>query len=73
MSYLNLSQNLTVKRIPAEVRGSGHYRLVIWKKDGEGYLIENVLELVEEMCLHIFNKRRAGWAARGFKVSIEAI
>lgn len=75
MSYLNLAQNLTVKRIPAEVRGSGHYRLVIWEIDPDtnGRLVQDVLDLAEEMCLYVFNRRRAGWAAQGFNVSIEPL
>jgi hypothetical protein len=74
-SELDLSKNLTEKRIPAELRGAEAYRVVVFEVDPDtnGVMVENVYELATEFLIYSFNKKRARWAREGFRVYLEPI
>jgi len=70
---LDLTRNLTEKRIPAELQGFDHYRLVIWEIDPDtnGRFIQDIVESTAKMTIYYFNARRKAWAAEGLHVSLE--
>jgi hypothetical protein len=72
---LNLSRNLTQKRLPVELHGFDTYRLVIWEVDAEsgGRSVYDIYETSgEKAVISLFNGYRTRWASAGFQVSMEA-
>ena len=71
---LDLTRNLTEKRIPAEMRGFEAYRLVIWEIDDESGG-RSVYDIFEGDgiggAVYFFNRSRKEWAAAGWQVSLE--
>ena len=70
---LDLSRNLTKKRVPAELQGLEAYRLVIWEIDPDtnGKMVYDIIEAAAEMAIYFFNKSRTRWSAEGLQVSLE--
>lgn len=70
---LDLSRNLTKKRVPAELQGLEAYRLVIWEIDPDtnGKFVQDIIEATAEMTVYFFNKSRTRWSAEGLQVSLE--
>ena len=70
---LDLTRNLTEKRIPAEMRGFEAYRLVIWEIDDESGArsVYDIFEGVGKFAIYFFNRSRKEWAAAGWQVSLE--
>lgn len=74
-SDLDLSKNLTEKRIPAEMRGVDAYRLIIWEidQDAGGKLVQDIIEAPVEMAIYFFNKNRVRWSAEGLRVTLDRV
>jgi hypothetical protein len=72
---LDLTKNLTQKRIPADLQGYDTYRLIIWEVDAEsgGRSVYDIYETSgSKLAISLFNGDRARWAAEGMQVSMEA-
>lgn len=72
---LDLTRNLTQKRLPAELQGFDTYRLVIWEidPDTDGRMVYDIYEISgSKTTIALFNSSRSCWAAVGHQVSIEA-
>jgi len=70
---LDLTRNLTEKRIPAEMRGFEAYRLIIWDIDPDtgSRSVQDIFEGVGKFAIYFFNKSRTRWSAEGLQVSLE--
>lgn len=72
---IDLSRNLTQKRLPAELQGFDTYRLIIWEVDAEsgGRSVYDIYETSgSKTAIALFNSSRSCWAAVGHQVSIKA-
>ena len=72
---LDLTKNLTQKRIPADLQGYDTYRLIIWEvdPDTDGRMVYDIFEMSgAKNTIYMFNGSRARWAAEGMQVSMEA-
>jgi aspartate/methionine/tyrosine aminotransferase len=79
--YLNLEQNLTVKRFedqtgfPSVLPEGQVFRMIVWDKsddDSEHNFIDDILETDKIVVLRgIFNGRRWAWLRDGEKVTVE--
>lgn len=70
---LDLSRNLTEKRIPADLRGAAAYRLILWEVDQDtgGRSVYDIYEGVGKFAIYMFNKQRTQWSLEGLQVSLE--
>lgn len=70
---LDLTRNLTEKRIPAEMRVFEAHRLIIWEIDQDtgGKFVQDIIEAPTEMIIYFFNKSRTRWSTAGLQVSLE--
>lgn len=70
---LDLSRNLTEKRIPAHLQGFDHYRMIIWEIDPDTNcrFVHDIFESAGKFAIHYFNKSRTRWSAEGLQVSLE--
>ena len=70
---LDLTRNLTEKRIPTEMRGFEAYRLIIWDIDPDtgSRSVQDIFEGVGKFAIYFFNKSRTRWYAEGLQVSLE--
>ena len=72
---IDLSRNLTQKRLPAELQGFDTYRVIIWEVDAEsgGRSVYDIFETSgSKLAISLFNGFRAEWASAGHQVSMEA-
>jgi hypothetical protein len=72
---IDLSRNLTQKRLPAELQGFDTYRVIIWEVDAEsgGRSVYDIWEISgSKTTIALFNRSRTCWAAVGHQVSVEA-
>ena len=71
---IDLSRNLTQKRLPAELQGFDTYRLIIWEVDPDtgGRMVYDIYETSgAKSAIAMFNSSRARWASEGMQVSME--
>jgi hypothetical protein len=72
---IDLSRNLTQKRLPAELQGFDTYRVIIWEVDAEsgGRSVYDIWEISgAKLAISLFNSSRTCWHAVGHQVSMEA-
>lgn len=72
---IDLSRNLTQKRLPAELQGFDTYRVIIWEIDPDtgGRMVYDIYETSgAKSAIFLFNGSRTCWAAVGHQVSMEA-
>ncbi len=72
---IDLSRNLTQKRLPAELQGFDTYRVIIWEVDAEsgGRSVYDIYETSgAKLAISLFNSSRTCWQAVGHQVSMEA-
>ena len=72
---IDLSRNLTQKRLPAELQGFDTYRVIIWEIDPDtsGRMVYDIYESSgAKSAIAMFNSSRARWASEGMQVSMEA-
>lgn len=72
---LDLSKNLTEKRLPAELQGAEAYRLILWETDQDtgSKSVYDIYEGIGKFAIYLFNKRRTYWAQEKIQVSMEAV
>ena len=70
---LDLSRNLTEKRIPAELQGHEAYRLILWEVDQDtgSKSVYDIYEGVGKFAIYMFNRQRTAWAQNGLLVDLE--
>jgi hypothetical protein len=70
---LDLSRNLTEKRVPAELQGHAAYRLVIWVVDQDtgSKSVYDIYEGVGKFAIYLFNRQRTSWANDSLLVDLE--
>jgi len=72
---IDLTRNLTQKRLPAELQGFDTYRVIIWEIDPDtgGRMVYDIYESSgAKSAIAMFNSSRARWASEGMQVSMEA-
>jgi len=73
---IDLTRNLTQKRLPAELQGFDTYRVIIWEIDPDipgRRMVYDIYEISgEKSVIAMFNSSRAWWASEGMQVSMEA-
>jgi hypothetical protein len=69
---LDLSRNLTEKRIPAELQGHEAYCLILWEVDQDtgSKSVYDIYEGVGKFAIYLFNRRRTAWADAGLLVDL---
>jgi hypothetical protein len=70
---LDLSRNLTEKRMPTELRGLPGLRLIIWEvdQDSGGRSVYDIYEGVGNFAVYMVNRNRKEWMTQGFQVDLE--
>jgi hypothetical protein len=69
---LDLTRNLTEKRIPFELQDKQEYRLIIWEMDMDTgcKMIVDIAEGYGKFAFFYFNKTREQWLRQGYKVAL---